>query len=107
MTLQKRGTSRPKARDGLRYPCPVKSFGHGSLLVSRAAAPKGLSPIEHRGNLYVHASSRIEGLIQSCAIEEFLVSRQGLPEDFYGFQEGGLGIPDTLLHCQETFMGLL
>ena len=41
------------------------------------------------------------------AIEELLVSPKGFPEVFHGFPEGGLGIPDTFLHCQETCMGLL
>ena len=42
-------------------------------------------------------TSKIEGLIQAWAIEEFLVSPEGLPEDIYGFPEGGLGIPDTCM----------
>ena len=35
------GTSRPKARDGHRYPCPALVFCNGSSYVSRAAAPEG------------------------------------------------------------------
>ena len=34
-------TSRPKARDGHRYPCPALVFHDGSCYVSRAAALKG------------------------------------------------------------------
>ena len=34
-------TSRPKARDGHRYPCPAFVFPNGCSLVSRAAAPEG------------------------------------------------------------------
>ena len=34
-------TSRPKARDGHRYPCPVLVFCNGSSYGSRAAAPEG------------------------------------------------------------------
>ena len=34
-------TSRPKARDGHRYPCPALVFCNGSSFVSRAAAPEG------------------------------------------------------------------
>ena len=33
-------TSRPKARDGHRYPCPALVFCSGSSYVSRAAAPE-------------------------------------------------------------------
>ena len=55
---RKERTSRPKARDGLRYPCPVKWFMEGSLLSKQGFGPKGgRSPVEHRGNLYVSASS--------------------------------------------------
>ena len=34
-------TSRPKARDGHRYPSPALVFCNGSSFVSRAAAPEG------------------------------------------------------------------
>ena len=34
-------TSRPKARDGHRYPCPALVFLNGGYDVSRAAAPEG------------------------------------------------------------------
>ena len=34
-------TSRPKARDGHRYPCPALAFCNGSSYVSRAAALEG------------------------------------------------------------------
>ena len=34
-------TSRPKARDGHRYPCPTPAFHNGSCCVSRAAALEG------------------------------------------------------------------
>ena len=34
-------TSRPKARDGHRYPCPALEFLNGSSEVSRAAASEG------------------------------------------------------------------
>ena len=43
-----------KARDGLRYPCLVE----GSLLCKNGCGPKeGQSPVEYRGNLFVHTSS--------------------------------------------------
>ena len=35
------GTSRPKARDGHRYPCPVLVALNGGYDVSRAAVPEG------------------------------------------------------------------
>ena len=34
-------TSRPKARDGHRYPCPALVFFDDGCYVSRAAAPEG------------------------------------------------------------------
>ena len=34
-------TSRPKARDGHRYPCPALVFHDGNCYDSRAAAPEG------------------------------------------------------------------
>ena len=50
-------TSRPKARDGHRYPCPAERFVYGSLLGKQGFGPEGgRSPVEHRGNLYVHTS---------------------------------------------------
>ena len=45
---KREGTSRPKARDGHRYPCPALVFPNGSSYASRAAAPEGTG-----GNLYV------------------------------------------------------
>ena len=39
--IKKERTSRPKARDGHRYPCPAWVFPNGSSYVSRAAAPEG------------------------------------------------------------------
>ena len=41
MTLLKLLTSRPKARDGHRYPCPALVFHDGSCFVSRAAPLEG------------------------------------------------------------------
>ena len=38
---ERKRTSRPKARDGHRYPCPALEFPDGSSEVSRAAAPEG------------------------------------------------------------------
>ena len=40
-SLVQRETSRPKARDGHRYPCPALVFCIGHCYVSRAAAPEG------------------------------------------------------------------
>ena len=34
-------TSRPKARDGLRYPCPTERFIYGSLLGKQGFGPAG------------------------------------------------------------------
>ena len=47
-------TSRPKARDGHRYPCPALVFCNGSSYASRAAAPEGTrgdDVLQNRGNL--------------------------------------------------------
>ena len=53
-----RKTSRPKARDGHRYPCPAEQFVYGSLLGKQGFVPlRGRSPVEHRGNLYVRTKS--------------------------------------------------
>ena len=50
-------TSRPKARDGHRYPCPAEQFVYGSLLGKQGFGSEGeQSPVEHRGNLYVRTS---------------------------------------------------
>ena len=47
-------TSRPKARDDLRYPCPAKWFINGCFSCEQGCGPKGgRSPVEHRGSLYV------------------------------------------------------
>ena len=55
---KKERTSRPKARDGHRYPCPAEQFVYGSLLGKQGFGPEGgRSPVEHRGNLYVRTKS--------------------------------------------------
>ena len=47
---RKEETSRPKARDGHRYPCPAERFVYGSLASKLAFGPEGgRSPVEHRG----------------------------------------------------------
>ena len=69
-------TSRPKARDGLRYPSPALWFARGSLLCKQGFGPKGgRSPVEHRGNLYVCTSS--PGVLIGC-LKAFLRVCQGL-----------------------------
>ena len=56
--IETRITSRPKARDGLRYPYPAKWFFNCSLWCKQGFGPKGgQSLVEHRGNLYVRTSS--------------------------------------------------
>ena len=53
-------TSRPKARDGHRYPRPAERSVYGSLLSKQGFGPEGgRSPVEHRGNLYVRPSVRL------------------------------------------------
>ena len=50
-------TSRPKARDGHRYPCPAEWFVYGSLLGKQGFGPEGgQSPVEHWGNLSIRLS---------------------------------------------------
>ena len=44
-------TSRLKARDGYRCPCPYEPFIHGE----QSSGLKGMQcPVEHRRNLYIH-----------------------------------------------------
>ena len=58
-------TSRPKARDGLRYPCPAYLLVEGSHLCKQGFGPKaGRSPVEHRGNLYVCAAEGFGGWLR-------------------------------------------
>ena len=44
------GTSRPKARDSLRYPCPAEWSVYGSLQGKEGFSPEGgQSPVDPRG----------------------------------------------------------
>ena len=54
---REKGTSRPKARDGHRYPCPAKRFVYGGLLGKQGFGPEGgQSLVGHRRNQYVRPS---------------------------------------------------
>ena len=70
-------TSRPKARDGLWYPCLVE----GSLLCKEGFGPKGgQSPVKYRGNLYVRTSlprNLLWGLGQTGPFRGWLKPRNG------------------------------
>ena len=93
--MKAKETSRPKARDGHRYPCPDHQHGGGSEEVGRAAAPQGTMSCRIQGksvrkSICPSVSPSIHRSIQSLT-----EAGTALPEAGSGLTEASSGLPEA------------